>query len=118
MPKLVLISISIFNFCIAVFGWGRPIHYYVNYQAVISVPDEMAAFRNYASWIGSHASDVDRWKSYVEEERYRHYFDLDFYGEYPFKNVPRNLKTLIETYGRKTVRENGVVPWTIEHKYN
>lgn len=82
------------------------------------MPDEMAGFRQYAAWIASHASDPDRWKSNLDDERYRHYIDLDRYGEYPFSNIPHNLEKLVNDYGRRIVSENGVLPWTIENKYN
>jgi len=118
MRRPLLILISIFTCFSAVFGWGRTVHYYVNYEAVKAVPEEMADFRQYAAWIASHASDPDKWKSYLDDERFRHYMDLDRYGEYPFKDVPRGLDTLIKKYGRKIVRENGILPWTIKNKYN
>jgi hypothetical protein len=61
----------------------------------------------------SHASDADirrdnRDTSFYAEKTH-HFIDLDDYPN--FRNLPRNLDTLIRLYGWERVKQNGINPW-------
>src|SRR5260370_11399748 len=47
----------------------------------------------------------------------RHYIDLDRYGPPPFSQLPEEYPAAVARYGKKTVDENGTVPWRIEEMY-
>ncbi len=102
-----------FIFCGTAYGWGYNTHRLINRKAVLSLPDEMSAFKSYAEFLGDHASDLDFLKYIYTEDKNRHYMDLDMLDEYPFKNAPRDKDEAIKKFGREKLNKAGLLAWAV-----
>lgn len=114
MKFFVLLVLFCFQ---ALFGWGTVAHKYINKNATVHLPQSMQLFINQAQFFNDRAMDPDNRRSYTDTnfyaEQYIHFLDID---DYPNFNIwlPRNLDSLIQTYTRTRVKENGTVPWVIK----
>jgi hypothetical protein len=114
MKKLSLFII-IFLFIQSIAGWGYEGHRRINRAAAqLGSGDFGALLLAYQDSLAFHAPDPDYWKENDPDEGYRHYFDSDYYDEYPFDNVPRHLAELIKVYSDSSVRSWGIAPWAIQ----
>ncbi|UEG51055.1 zinc dependent phospholipase C family protein [Ferruginibacter lapsinanis] len=74
----------------------------------------MVLYKPNISFIAEHAVDPDKRRYAVKDEGPRHYIDIDFYGKYPFPNLPRKYKDAVAKFGEDTVQSQGIVPWHIQ----
>ncbi len=105
----ILCLISIQSFC-----WGFFGHQRINYYAVFLLPPEMMVlFKPNIKFLSDHAVDPDKRRYAVAEEAPKHFIDIDHYGEYPFKELPRKYEDAVKKFSEDTVQANGIVPWWI-----
>jgi hypothetical protein len=101
-------------------AWGLATH-----RAVVETSIETVAepLRDY---LRAHREELSDWTvepDTVLKERHgraevvKHFIDLDLYGAPPFAELPRSYRAAIRRFGRKSVEERGIVPWTIEQKH-
>jgi len=114
MKKCLLLSffviISIKTFC-----WGFYGHQKINYFAVYLLPPEMMVlFKPHIQFLTDHAVDPDKRRYAVAAEAPKHYIDIDFYGSYPYPDLPRKYDDAVKKYTEDTVVANGIVPWWIQ----
>ncbi len=96
-------------------AWGGRTHEIVNRRAVDFLPEPArTAWGPLAVSLGSHASDADHRKGTDPNEPPRHYIDIDFYGKYPFDDVPRDLEALRRKHGSEAVDKWGIAPWAVD----
>ena len=77
---LVILSFSIPS------EWGFWGHRRINRMAVFTLPPEMISFyKKHIEYITEHAVDPDKRRYATKHEAYRHYIDIDHWGEYPFR---------------------------------
>ncbi len=70
--------------------WGFFAHRRINRLAVFTLPPEMMVFyKKHIEFITDHAVDPDMRRYATKHEAVRHYIDIDHWGTYPFKEVPR-----------------------------
>ena len=63
-------------------------------------------------FVVEHAIDPDLWRTAgFTDEPPRHFLDMDAYGKYPFKDLPRDYDAALEKYGGDTLNRNGLLPW-------
>ncbi len=74
----------------------------------------MVFFKPNIQFITDHAVDPDKRRYAVKEEAPRHYIDIDNYGKYPYKELPRKYDDAVKKYSLDTITENGIVPWWIQ----
>ena len=74
----------------------------------------MILFKPNIYFLTEHAVDPDKRRYAIAEEGPRHYIDLDYYGKYPFSNLPRQWKDAIEKFSEDTLKAHGIVPWHIQ----
>lgn len=74
----------------------------------------MILYKPNIDFLGEHSVDPDKRRYMIKEEGSRHYIDIDQYGKFPFKELPRNWNEAIEKFGEDSVRANGIVPWWIQ----
>src|SRR5215207_4056104 len=97
------------------FCWGFYAHQKINYYAVFLLPPEMLLFyKQNIQFISEHAVDPDKRRYAVVEEGPRHYIDIDRYGEYPFKTLPRRWDSAVIKFGEDTLNAHGIVPWWVQ----
>ncbi len=93
-------------------AWGFFGHRRINRLAVFSLPPQMMVwYKKQIEFITAHAVDPDKRRYAVKEEGAHHFIDIDYYGEYPFKGLPRRWKEAVKKYSRDTLMAYGVVPW-------
>jgi hypothetical protein len=111
MPLFIIFSlISIKSFC-----WGFYAHQRINYFAVFLLPPEMMVlYKPNIQFLSDHAVDPDKRRYAIAEEAPRHYIDVDFYGKYPYAELPRKYEDAVKKYSEDTVQANGIVPWWIQ----
>jgi hypothetical protein len=94
-------------------AWGFEAHKYILDRAIALLPPEIRPFfEKYRVTIVEHAIDPDLWRTAGwEEESPRHFLDMDAYGPFPFKDLPRDFDEAVKRYGREKVTQNGLLPW-------
>lgn len=95
--------------------WGFYAHQKVNYYAVFSLPPEMMVlFKPNIGFLSEHAVDPDKRRYLVPAEAPRHYIDIDYYGTYPYQNLPRKWSDAVAKFGEDSLKKYGIVPWHIQ----
>ncbi len=96
------------------FGWGLEGHQIINAQAMANLPEPLRSyFLEHRDFILENACAADDRKSLDPDEAPKHYMDIDYYDQYPFKGVSHDLDGLIAKYGKITVKRQGILPWAI-----
>jgi hypothetical protein len=100
-------------------AWGFDAHRFILARAIPLLPAELRPFfERYQPVIVEHAIDPDLWRTAGwEEEPPRHFVDMDAYGPYPFKAMPRDFDEAVKRHGREFVLKNGTLPWRTEEIY-
>jgi hypothetical protein len=114
MKKFVFIGllmlVSVRSFC-----WGFYAHQRINYFAVFLLPPEMMVlYKPNIQFLSDHAVDPDKRRYAVADEAPRHYIDIDVYGPYPYKELPRKWEDAVKKYGEDSLQANGIVPWWVQ----
>ena len=76
-------------------AWGFEAHKYIVEKAIALLPPEIRPFfERHRVTIAEHSIDPDLWRTvgWEAEEGPRHFVDLDAYGPFPFKALPRDLR--------------------------
>ena len=95
----------------SMFPWGAKGHMLISKMSVDFLPPEMAAFKQWGSYLEEHAPDPDNRKRDDKTEGPKHFIDIDFYKEFLAGNMIQDENKLIEEYGKEEVIKQGVLPW-------
>ena len=52
-----------------------------------------------------------------EAEPPNHFLDFDFYGTFPFAELPHEYDRAVQKFGEQVVREQGTLPWRTQEFY-
>ena len=99
------------------FAWGLEIHRFISDQAICVLPAALRPFfEKHRAFIVEHSVDPDLWRNMgFLEEPPRHFLDLDAFGSYPFRELPREKEAAIRRFGKERIDKEGQVPWrTVE----
>jgi hypothetical protein len=108
---LVLILTSVSD---RVDSWGRWGHYRISELAIASLPDTLKRFfESEAENLVAKSVGPDEARRWDEQEQYRHYIDIDAYGEPPFHELPRAYSEAVAKFGALRIDTTGTLPWTI-----
>ena len=100
---LIIVPLLLSNF--TSYCWGFYGHQKINYFAVFLLPPEMMVlYKPNINFLVEHSVDPDKRRYAVKEEGPRHYIDLDFYGKYPFPNLPRKYDDAVAKFTEDTVQ--------------
>ena len=96
-------------------NWGFFSHKKINRMAVFTIADDnlFQFYKYHIDFITEHAVDPDKRRYAVEGEGEKHYIDIDYYGDEPFKNMPRKWNDAVEKFSEDTLRAYGISPWNI-----
>jgi hypothetical protein len=114
LKKIFLITCLLFitSEC---YCWGFFAHKKINYYAVFLLPPQMLVlYKPNIEFLSEHAPDPDKRRYALAAEGPRHYIDIDYYGKYPYKELPHNWKDAVSKFGEATLTENGIVPWHVQ----
>jgi S1/P1 Nuclease len=96
--------------------WGFFAHQKINYYSVFLLPPEMMVlYKPNISFLSEHAIDPDKRRYAVLEEGPRHYIDIDYYGKYPYVNLPKKWKDAVEKFSEDSLKQHGIVPWHVQN---
>ncbi|MDP9042158.1 MAG: S1/P1 Nuclease, partial [Bacteroidota bacterium] len=85
--------------------WGFFMHQKINYHAVFLLPPQMMIlFKPNIGFLAEHAVDPDKRRYLVAGEGAHHFLDIDYYGKYPFPELPRDYKTALKKYSFDTLQ--------------
>ncbi len=98
---------------LAVLGWGGRMHMDISRAAAQNVPDEMAAWRDYANLLARLSIHPDLWKGEDNDEGPRHYIEPEHIKGVVFTNLPKALSALHDITGKMPPEKTGVAPWVI-----
>ena len=95
--------------------WGFFAHKKINRMAVFTIPDETLFhfYKFHIDFISEHAVDPDKRRYAVDGEAEKHYIDIDYYGNEPFKVMPRKWDDAVNKFSEDTLRAYGISPWNI-----
>ena len=97
------------------YSWGFWAHKRINRLAVFTLPSDLIGFyKQNLEFITDHAVDPDKRRYAVVGEDKNHYIDIDYYGTYPFEDLPRDLDEAVEKYTLDTLMEYGYFPWNLQ----
>jgi len=100
-------------------AWGLDVHRLVTAGAIDVLPTNLRPFyEKHRSFIVEHSVDPDLWRNVgFTEEPPRHYLDLDSYGVYPFRELPRDRQAATQKFGREKIEQEGQLPWRVDEVY-
>lgn len=99
MRAITLFLILTLSCCSTGFAWGFWAHKRINRMAVFTLPPEMLGlYKRHISYLTSKATAPDMRRYAVQGEAFRHYIDIDKWGEYPFPDLPRTWSEVQEQY--------------------
>ena len=114
MKKILLLA-ALFLIHNKSYCWGFFAHKKINNYAVFLLPPQMLVlYKPNIDFLTAHAVDPDMRRNVVAEEAPRHYIDIDYYGKYPYAELPRKWTDAVAKYGEDTLKANGIVPWHIQ----
>lgn len=100
-------------------AWGFEAHKYIMSRVVALLPAEIRPyFETHRDVVVERSIDPDLWRTAgFEYESPNHYVDMDAYGAFPFKGLPREYDAAVKKYGKAFVDKNGTLPWRTEEMY-
>lgn len=95
----ILISLPIMMSAVIKPDWGFFGHRKINRMAVFTLPPDLIPFyKKNIEYITEHAIDPDKRRYATKHEAVRHYIDIDYWGDNPFKEVPRIFEDALMKY--------------------
>jgi hypothetical protein len=97
------------------FCWGFYMHEEINHHAVFLLPPPMMAFyKPNIGYLTEHAVDPDKRRYLVAGEGAHHFMDIDHYGSYPYRELPRDFAEAVKKFSADSLQAYGIVPWWIQ----
>ncbi len=113
--RFCLFTFTFLLFTSPAFSWGFYAHQKINYYAVFLLPPAMLQlYKPNIAFVSEHAVDPDKRRYAIAAEAPRHYIDIDFYGKYPYANLPRRYDSAVAKFGEDTLLAQGIVPWWVQ----
>jgi hypothetical protein len=95
-------------------AWGFVAHRYITSRAIDLLPPELKRFfDHFRDEVVVRAIDPDLWRTVGWEDDPNHFLDFGVreFGEYPFRELPRDYTAALEKFGMATLRRDGLLPW-------
>jgi hypothetical protein len=100
-------------------AWGFEAHKFITDQVIALLPPELRPlFEGRRDFVIERSVDPDLWRTVGwEAEPPNHFVDLDYFGKYPFPDLPREYDRAVQKFGRDVVHEQGLLPWRVQEFY-
>ena len=98
------------------YAWGFEAHKFIAEQMMTLLPAELQPlFNRRKAFVIERSIDPDLWRSAGwEAEPPNHFVDLDYFGKYPFVELPHEYDRAVQTFGRDVIHEQGLLPWRVQ----
>jgi len=92
MRRLLVIGLLVIALPLPLAAWGFDVHRFIIGEAIDRLPPEMRPFyQAHRTFLVEYSVVPDLMRNLdVAEEPPRHFLDMDAYGEYPFRDLPRD----------------------------
>ena len=95
-----------------VLAWGFEAHRFIAEQMIALLPAPIRPlFEKRKDSIVERAVDPDMWRNVFPEEAPNHFLDLDYFGKYPFADLPHEYDRAAQKWGKEVVDQQGRLPW-------
>jgi hypothetical protein len=100
-------------------AWGFEAHKTIAEHFIALLPPALRPlFVQRKAYIIERSIDPDLWRTVGwDAEPPNHFLDLDFYGTYPFAELPHEYDRAVQKFGEDVVREQGTLPWRTQDLY-
>jgi hypothetical protein len=99
-------------------AWGFEAHKFIAERMIALLPAEIRPiFEVRKAYIIERSVDPDMWRNIFEEEAPNHFVDLDYFGKYPYPELPREYDRAVQKWGRAVIHEQGLLPWRVAEIY-
>ena len=100
-------------------AWGFEAHKFIAEQMIAFLPTELKPlFERRKAFIIERSIDPDLWRTVGwEAEAPNHFLDFDYFGKYPFVELPHDYDRAVQKFGREVINEQGLLPWRVQEFY-
>jgi hypothetical protein len=100
-------------------AWGFDAHKFIAEQMIALLPPELQPlFQHRKTYIVERSIDPDLWRTVGwDAEDPHHFLDMDYFGKYPFDDLPREYDRAVQKYGKSVIHEQGLLPWRTQEIY-
>lgn len=109
---LLVALVWFFPLATSLWGWGSQVHQLINARAVDLLPEEVGSlFQAHRNWLVVLSTEPDQRRQYDRSGAHYHYIDLEYYGEFPFSDIPAERQAAVDKYGEENLKAWGSLPW-------
>src|SRR5260221_1817746 len=104
----------------SVSAWGTTAHRLIMARAIDALPaDVKPFFVQHRDELVVRVIDPDLWRNVGWEDDPNHFinFGVKEFGEYPFRELPREYGAALEKFGIATLKRDGMVPWRFAEQF-
>jgi hypothetical protein len=100
-------------------AWSFDAHKFITEQMIALLPPELKPlFDRHKAFVIERSVDPDVWRTAGwEAEPPNHFVDLDYFGNYPFSELPHEYDRAVQKFGREVIHEQGLLPWRTQEFY-
>jgi len=96
------------------YAWGFAAHKLIAERMIALLPVEIRPlFEQRTAYVVERAVDPDLWRNIFEDEAPNHFVDLDYFGKYPYPDLPREYDRAVQRWGRAVIHSQGLLPWRV-----
>lgn len=96
------------------YAWGFAAHKLIAGRMIALLPAEIRPlFEQRTAYVVERAVDPDLWRNIFEDEAPNHFVDLDYFGKYPYPDLPREYDRAVQRWGRAVIHSQGLLPWRV-----
>ena len=102
-------------------AWGFEAHKFIMDRAIALLPSDLRPiFERHRAVVVERSIDPDTWiiVGRFQEEAPHHFLDIDAYGQYPFRELPRDYAAAVKKFGERRVQRDGTVPWRAQEYFD
>jgi hypothetical protein len=102
-------------------AWGFEAHQFIMDRAIALLPPDLRPiFERHRAVVVERSIDPDTWVivGRFQEEGPHHFLDIDAYGQYPFRELPRDYAAAVKKFGERRVQRDGTVPWRAQEYFD
>jgi hypothetical protein len=112
MRRVVVVLVLALAWPAQSFAWGFEAHKFIAERMIALLPAEIRPiFEARKAYIIERSVDPDLWRNIFAEEAPNHFVDLDYFGKFPYPDLPREYDRAVQRWGRETIHEQGLLPW-------